>query len=37
MGGPDFAYRLSIRETVPDYQLTATPQNPNFPREGGYP
>ncbi len=37
MGGPDFAYRLSIRETVPDYQLTATPQNPNIPKGGRIP
>jgi hypothetical protein len=37
MGGPDFAYRLSIRETVPDYQLTATPQNPNIPKGGRVP
>ncbi len=37
MGGPDFAYRLSIRETVPDYQLAATPQNPNIPKGGRTP
>src|SRR3984885_12414376 len=37
MGGPDFAYRLSIRETVPDYQLTATPANPNIPKGGRVP
>ncbi len=37
MGGPDFAYRLSIRETVPDYQLTATPENPNIPKGGRVP
>ena len=37
MGGPDFAYRLSIRETVPDYQLAATPQNPNIPKGGRVP
>jgi hypothetical protein len=37
MGGPDFAYRLSIRETVPSYQLTATPENPNIPRGGRVP
>jgi hypothetical protein len=37
MGGPDFAYRLSIRETVPDYQLTATPANPNIPKGGRMP
>ena len=32
MGGPDFAYRLSIRETVPDYQLTATPAESQYPQ-----
>lgn len=37
MGGPDFAYRLSIRETVPSYQLTASPENPNIPRGGNMP
>ena len=37
MGGPDFAYRLSIRETVPGYQLTASPANPNIPRGGRTP
>jgi hypothetical protein len=37
MGGPDFAYRLSIRETIPDYQLTATPENPNIPKGGRIP
>jgi hypothetical protein len=37
IGGPDFAYRLSIRETVPSYQLTASPDNPNIPRGGNMP
>jgi hypothetical protein len=37
MGGPDFAYRLSIRETVPSYQLTDSPENPNIPRGGRVP
>jgi hypothetical protein len=37
MGGPDFGYRLSIRETAPDYRLTATPQNPNIPKGGRIP
>jgi hypothetical protein len=37
MGGPDFAYRLSIRETVPDYQLAALPENPNIPKGGRIP
>ena len=30
-GGNDFAYRLTIREPVPDYLVTATPTNPNIP------
>jgi hypothetical protein len=37
MGGPDFAYRLSIRETIPSYQLMASPENPNIPRGGRVP
>jgi hypothetical protein len=37
MGGPDFAYRLSIREAVPNYQLTASPENPNIPKGGNVP
>jgi hypothetical protein len=37
MGGPGFAYRLSIRETVPSYQLTDSPENPNIPRGGRVP
>src|SRR3984957_19382769 len=37
MGGPDFAYRLSIREAVPSYQLTASPENPNIPKGGNVP
>jgi len=32
--GPDFAYRLSIREETPDFRLTAEPANPNIPRGG---
>jgi hypothetical protein len=31
LGGDDFAYRLTIREPVPDYLVTATPTNPNIP------
>jgi len=34
MEGPDFAYRLSIREATPDYQLKAEPANPNIPIGG---
>ena len=35
--GPDFAYRLSIRDESPDYQLAAYPANPNIPRGGSMP
>jgi hypothetical protein len=34
MEGPDFAYRLTIREATPDFQLKAEPANPNIPRGG---
>jgi hypothetical protein len=34
MEGPDFAYRLSLQDANPDYQLRATPQNPNIPKGG---
>ena len=33
----DFAYRLTIREATPDYQLSAEPENPNIPRGGSIP
>jgi hypothetical protein len=34
MEGADFAYRLTVREATPDYQLNAEPANPNIPRGG---
>lgn len=34
MEGPDFAYRLTIRDATPGYQLKAEPENPNIPRGG---
>jgi hypothetical protein len=34
MEGPDFAYRLTIRDASPDFRLTAEPANPNIPRGG---
>jgi hypothetical protein len=34
MEGPDFAYRLTLRDTTPEYQLKAEPANPNIPRGG---
>jgi len=37
MEGRDFAYRLTLRGAVPDYQLTADPGNPNIPRGGSIP
>ena len=33
--GQDFAYRLSLHDANPDYQLRADPANPNIP-QGGY-
>lgn len=35
--GPDFAYRLTVRDASPDYQLRADPSNPNIPRGGSVP
>lgn len=32
--GPDFAYRLSLHDANPDFQLRANPENPNIPRGG---
>src|SRR5271170_1349950 len=37
MEGRDFAYRLTIRDATPDYQLSADPENPNIPRGGSVP
>lgn len=34
MDGPNFPYRLTIREATPDFRLTADPANPNIPRGG---
>ena len=33
--GEDFAYRMTIRETRPDFRLALDPPNPNVPRGGG--
>jgi hypothetical protein len=35
--GPDFAYRLTMRDEVPDFELQAEPENPNIPRGGSVP
>jgi hypothetical protein len=32
--GEDYAYRLTLREAVPDFQLSADPANLNLPRGG---
>ncbi len=37
MGGPDFAYRLHIREPRPDFRISVNPRNPNVPRGGSIP
>ena len=35
--GSDFAYRLTIRDEVGDFRLSAEPANPNIPRGGSIP
>ena len=35
--GPDYAYRLTIRDANPDYRLEADPDNPNISRGGSIP
>ena len=35
--GPDFAYRLTIRDVDPDFSLAASPENPNIPKGGDVP
>ena len=37
MEGPDFAYRLTVRDETPDFKLRAEPANPNIPRGGSVP
>ncbi len=37
MEGRDFAYRLTIREATPDYQLSALRRIPIFPKGGSTP
>lgn len=34
LDGPEFAYRLTIREPAPDFRLKAEPANPNIPKGG---
>ena len=33
--GEDYAYRLTLREATPDFQLSVSPANPILPRGGG--
>ena len=37
MTGQEYAYRLTVREPVPDFRLSVTPGNPNVPRGGRIP
>jgi hypothetical protein len=37
LGGPGFAYRLTIRAEIPDFTLVASPDNPNIPQDGAVP
>ena len=36
-GGGEFAYRLSVREPRPDFEMSVSPRNPNVPRGGSVP
>jgi hypothetical protein len=35
--GPDFAYRVTLRDALPSYQLEASTNNPNIPEGGSVP
>lgn len=35
--GPDYAYRLTMREPAPDFTLNVSPRNPNIPAGGRIP
>lgn len=37
LGGENYAYRLTVREPRPDFQLAVAPANPNVPRGGAIP
>jgi hypothetical protein len=37
LGGPNYAYRLTIKDASPDFRLEADPENPNIPRGGSVP
>jgi hypothetical protein len=37
LGGPEFAYRLTLRDFKPDFKLAASPGNPNIPKGDSIP
>lgn len=37
LSGPDYAYRLTVREPSPDFRLSVNPRNPNVPAGGRIP
>jgi len=37
LNGPDYAYRLTIRQPSPDFTLSVSPRNPNVPAGGRIP
>lgn len=37
LNGPDFAYRLTVRQPAPDFMLSVSPRNPNVPVGGRIP
>lgn len=37
LGGDNYAYRLTVREPRPDFQLSVAPANPNVPKGGAIP
>ena len=37
LAGPDFAYRLTVRQPSPDFMLSVSPRNPNVPAGGRIP
>ena len=37
LGGPDFAYRLTLDHPQPSFDLASDPENPNVPRGGSIP
>jgi hypothetical protein len=37
LSGPDYAYRLTVRQPAPDFMLSVSPRNPNVPVGGRIP